>query len=209
MPLHTSTKPDWQDIPADKRNFWQRYAAATRGVLAPANLLSVVGAVMVIYGLFLLLDHQTIILGVCLILLGRLADVADGFVADKTGTKSPFGEATDATIDKILLGLALIFFLVGQIIPTVVTLILLTHAAFNTLVGFAGYFRRLPVHPSRYGKYATAAEWLSISLFVLLNVISNDMLQIMAWLSLGVFILLAVPSSLSYLKLYTQSSHGK
>lgn len=212
--MHTSIKPDWQDIPAGKRNRWQRYAAATKGVVAPANFLSLLGAMLVVYGLFLLLDTQTILYGVVLILIGRLADIADGYVADKTSTKSPFGEATDAAIDKILLGLALIFFLIGQVIPAIVTFILLAHAILNTLVGFAGYFRRLSVHPSRYGKYATAAEWVSLSLFVLVNAAAagSNMYKYLngfAWLSLGVFIILAIPSSLSYIKQYIRAGDGK
>jgi phosphatidylglycerophosphate synthase len=213
MPLHTAAMPDWEKIPADKHNFWQRRAAASKGVFAPANFVSLIGAIAVIIGLFLLLEPTYFWWGILLIMLGRAADIADGYVADKTGTKSPFGEAMDATIDKILLGLALIFFVLGNILPVVVTAILLAHTVYNTLIGFVGYFRKLPVHPSRFGKYATFSEWLCIGLFLALSQISLNTTAYTlttgaAWLSLLIFGLFALPSSYSYGRDYLQKSRS-
>src|SRR4051794_15939162 len=100
LDLHHASEADWKRLPAAERNSWQRLAARTQGIVTPANLISLGGAAVVFYGLYLI-AHSQIVTGILTVLAGRAADIIDGYIAHRTGTKSPLGEAVDVTIDKI------------------------------------------------------------------------------------------------------------
>ena len=54
MNLHRAIRSDWSDVPTQERSFWQRLAARSHGVIAPANIISILGALLVVIGLFFL-----------------------------------------------------------------------------------------------------------------------------------------------------------
>ena len=59
MNLHrTSGTPDWATVKAADRNVFQKVAAATGGVASPANIITIIGLGMVIYGLVAILQQQ-------------------------------------------------------------------------------------------------------------------------------------------------------
>ena len=159
--LHRSaTKPEWESVQPKKRNTWQRLAFKTRGLLTPANCISIAGAMLVIYGLSLLKDGYIPASAITLIAIGRLADILDGYVADKTGTKSPLGEVIDASTDKILGVIALAIIWQHQLIPRVILVAIALHTIVNIIIGVIGRFKGAMIHPAQEGKFAVALSWV-------------------------------------------------
>lgn len=161
LQLHRSRqKPDWELIAATERNWWQRIAAATGGIVTPANWMTILGVILVGYGIFLL--PSQLFYGVAFIVIGRLFDLLDGIVADATGTKGPLGELIDATADKIVLfgtGIAIGTF--GLVSWFIIIPLFLQNIA-NIFIGYSAKKHHVVLHPSTIGKVATALQWLGI-----------------------------------------------
>jgi len=174
MNLHHADRPDWETVSPAEWNVWQRLAARTKGIAAPANLVSLIGATIVLYGLYLVSINR-VIWGIAAILTGRCADILDGMTAEATGTKSPLGEAIDATIDKIIAFGAMATLAVGGFIPWPVAIVLLLLAAYGSAEGI--YFKRSgkKVHPSRLGKLTTVATWSTIALYTLIHYYADSL----------------------------------
>jgi len=161
MDLHTpNDTPDWTLISSKDANAWQRLALATRGVITPANIVSVMGLLLVTWGADDLRGNAWVF-GLSLIAMGRLADLADGLVANYTKTKSRFGEAVDATCDKLAIGIIVIAALVAHVIPVWFLAVIL---AYNIYLTFFGLMkgRKYHLHASRYAKLAIFASWLAL-----------------------------------------------
>lgn len=172
--LHqTGERADWEKIPQQKHNPWQKLAAATHGIITPANVISLVGTILTIIGLFGITTDLNFA-NVALIIIGRLADIADGFVAHRTGTKSPLGEIIDATVDKILAFAAVIALALGELAPLIVIIIVLAYSAVNSAVSATAKFQNIALHPSREGKLAGAACWGVISSYPLYNLVKDE-----------------------------------
>jgi phosphatidylglycerophosphate synthase len=143
-------------------------------------------------------------LGVVFIGIGRFADVLDGIVAERTLTKSPLGEAVDATIDKILLAITVITIFILNLIPTVVLVLITLHGIYNILLYVVAHFKKSQLHPSLIGKLTASAEWISIGLFVIahyLHKTSNahaNYFSVTALILFGLFLGLAITSSYKY-----------
>jgi phosphatidylglycerophosphate synthase len=163
---HHSGKPDWEMIAPAERTPWQRLAANTRGFVTPANVVSLVGLGLVLLGLAVLVKHRYIA-GLWLIVIGRLCDIIDGAIADRSGTKSPLGEVVDAGFDKLGALGVLIVFGVEHIVPWWAIIGIGIQNAANAIIGFVGHHRKLSVHPVRAGKISTACEWLAFFCFIL------------------------------------------
>ena len=161
MNLHRAKKADWQKVSPEQYNSFQKLAAATNGFLTPANVITVIGLSIVIYGLVIILQGY-FLGGLLLLAAGRLLDVVDGVVAEFTKTKSPIGEIFDAAADKagtILTILVLFFAGVGEwwliaalIIPQIVILI----------VVYLKQRQNIRVHPTRQGKLSMALAWVGV-----------------------------------------------
>lgn len=157
---------DWFEIPHEQQNYWQRHAKRSNGWLTPGNAVSLCGFILVLGGLASLLYEQSW-LGFALVVLGRCADLLDGAVADKTGTKSPLGEAVDATFDKFELLFALIVFFVAGVIPLGAILAVAGVNLAIAVTSVRARFLKIQLQPSRTGKVATAIQWFAISLYLL------------------------------------------
>lgn len=162
MNLHRSDKiPDWEKIPEHERNVFQRTAARTNGVLTPGNVISVVGFLVTLDGLKDMHDGQyargTVKIGV-----GRLCDLADGFAADKTGTKSSLGEAVDAFIDKVVMGVGLLVLRKAGIVSKETAKAFAIQNSVNALATGIAKMRGVDLHPSEAGKKTTWAQWMTL-----------------------------------------------
>lgn len=163
MNLHrTSGKPDWEEVAPTSRTIFQKVAAATHGVVAPANIVTIIGLVLVCIGLVALLN-QSYWTGLGLLVIGRLLDVVDGIVAEATQTKSPLGEIFDAASDKIGTLLTIVVLFVAAISYWWVIIALLVPQVIIPLVIFYKKQKGISVHPTRIGKLSMAAAWAGIA----------------------------------------------
>lgn len=162
MNLHrTSGTPDWENVTPSARNAFQKVAAATNGILSPANAISVIGLGLVIYGLAEVINQQ-FWLGLGLLAVGRLLDIVDGAVAEATQTKSPLGELFDAAADKIGTLLTVIALFAANVTYWWVIFALLIPQVIIPIVIFYKKQKGISVHPTRQGKLSMAAAWVGI-----------------------------------------------
>lgn len=184
MNLHrTSGQPDWHSIKPSERNLFQKVAAATRGIVTPANIISAIGLGLVIYGLIIVMNQQ-FWLGLALLAVGRLLDIVDGAVAEVTQTKSPLGELVDASIDKIGTLLTIVALFMANVADWwVVTALLLPQLL---ILGVIFYKRQkgISVHPTRPGKLSMLLVWVTIVGLLLVKAIGY-----IATLTLGVYVI--------------------
>ncbi len=159
MDLHrTGKRPDWLKRPRRDYSWFQRIARQTNGIVTPGNVITVIGFVVTLYGLWLLTKAQFGAAAITL-LLGRLCDVADGWVAHHTGTKSPTGELLDAGCDKIVTILGLIALGMATIAPWwVLAMVAIPQIATSVVSGLALHGKHR-LHPSPAGKVSMVAAW--------------------------------------------------
>jgi phosphatidylglycerophosphate synthase len=187
MNLHrTSGTPDWATVKAADRNVFQNMAAATGGVASPANIITIIGLGMVIYGLVAILQQQ-FWAGLALLVSGRLLDVVDGLVAEATHTKSPLGELFDAAADKIGTLLTIVVLLFADITHWWVIMALIAPQILITLVILYKKSKGIGVHPTRQGKLSMAAAWAGI-----VGVLFAEALHDPLALTLAVYAIVAV-----------------
>lgn len=182
MKMHRVGKvADWETVSPDAHNIWQRYAHRTNGWVTPGNIVSVLGLFLVLVGLGYILAGKNIF-GFVLVGLGRCADILDGMLADRTGTKSPLGEAIDATSDKItLLAALLVFFAVHMIPPVVIFAVGCVNLAI-ALLSIRARMQHIHLHPSRMGKLATVVQWFGMVLYILAAIIAVHAVSIVAYI---------------------------
>lgn len=199
-----SQKADWELTAEQDRNVWQRLAFSTKGVVTPANVTSVIGAILVGLGLwYFYIGYSG--WGIICVGFGRLADILDGAVAQITGTKSSVGEAIDASIDKVTIIAALIIFGVADIVPLAAIAFVALRNGANISLSLAAKIRKKILHPSRPGKLAAASEWGSLLFFILATVTGNQdwpilstTMVVAALFMLGVTTILGVIAIRSY-----------
>ena len=184
MKLHrANTKPDWELVAPASRNPWQRLAASTNGVVTPGNVLSVIGVGLVGVGLTYVHGGQ-LWRGLWFLAVGRLCDLADGIAAERTGTKSPLGEAVDASLDKLAAFAALVVFALAGVMPWGFALLIgLQNGATAVLSAIAKSTKRV-IHPVSAGKIGGAIEWGALLCFVLGKAVHGtpaDMLTVAAY----------------------------
>ena len=166
MNLHrTLGVPDWHDTPVAQRSILQKVAASTKGFVTLGNLISLIGIGLVFLGCILIIAEQYW-LGGALIVIGRLLDLADGYVADKTKTKGPVGEVVDASFDKFGTIAALITLFVADIVAWPLLIALLVPQLIISLISFYRKAHQQTIHPSLVGKLSMAAVWTAIAAFL-------------------------------------------
>ncbi len=205
--MHTAgKKADWQFIKPEKWNYWQKVAARTNGIVTPANILSLLGAAMVIIG-FLKFGDGVTLSGLLFIVIGRLADVFDGYIAHHTGTKSPLGEIIDTTLDKTTVFFGLIVIIAFNLLPALFVAAIIAQSLLNAIASLIGRSRKLVIHPSQYGKLATFLAWFTIVSYLSHGTLSGDGAThlvkggvfALSYISFIFFVLLAVHSTASYI----------
>jgi phosphatidylglycerophosphate synthase len=173
MGMHELHKrAEWFGIPDAKRTAVQRLAARTQGVVTPANGISLLGAVITIMGLTLFYQ-QHYLLGIVFVGIGRICDVLDGHVARSTHTTSPVGEGVDAALDKLVVLLATVLLVMAHVLPLVLAAILILIQLIIAALSLAVRHDGTGIHPTRTGKYAMFALWLSIGLFMIAHVLDT------------------------------------
>ena len=163
---HANIVPDWVAISENQRNKWQKLAAKTAGIITPGNLISTVGLCAVLFGLWLVVIGN-LWQGTVLVSLGRLADIFDGIVADRTDTKSPLGEAVDASFDKVSSLAALAIFATHGVLPVWLAAVVALQNIANILTSLVARWYHIILHPSKAGKLATACFWMAAISFVI------------------------------------------
>lgn len=199
MDLHRAGKhSQWAQVSEAKRNWWQKQAQRTNGLLTPGNVVSLIGALLVASSLVYFLRGSWG-WGLVLLLVGRLADVADGIVAARTGTKSPLGEAVDAILDKFALLASLIVFLATGIVPLLAILLIALFNAANAAFSLLARVRKRRLHPSHIGKITAVFQWFAILLYVSSTVLESGgmksaaaIVTFIAIVSLGISLILGI-----------------
>jgi phosphatidylglycerophosphate synthase len=185
MKLHrTHKQAEWLLIPASKRNNWQKLSFATRGIITPGNIVTFIGLILVLLGLFAIVESDYL-QGALLLLVGRLADIADGWAADKTGTKSPIGEAADAVADKVVTGLTVVVFLTQAITAWWILVALVVPQVASATISFIARQHSKTLHPSRIGKLSMFFTWVSLLGLLLLKAIDGEamsFIQVLAYM---------------------------
>lgn len=171
MNLHrANSAPEWETVPPEERNIFQKIAAKTNGWVRPADAVSIIGLGLVLDGLYDISQNQKLS-GVIKIGFGRGMDVADGIVADKTGTKSSAGETVDATIDKIEMAAALVTFWSAEIAPVAPLAVVTAQNLANVGATGIAKFRNKEPHPSKSGKLNTFFQWIGLGSFAVASIV--------------------------------------
>lgn len=164
--MHRSKTADWENTKGEDRNIWQKLAFRSYGTLTPANFVSLIGAVLAVYGLILIMNSE-IVSGLLLVAIGRVADLLDGLIAEYTKTKSPLGEMIDAVADKLVIAFAIIVFAALELVPWPIIALIALQNIFTGLAVIIGRLRNVKIHPSKYGKYSTALAWVTLIFYPL------------------------------------------
>ncbi len=179
MRLHRAGKvADWQRTKRGRYNTWQKIAAETSGWLTPANMLSIGGLLFVAYGGYLII-HADYDAGLLAVIIGRLADLVDGYVADKTETKSPLGEIIDVTCDKLAIVIVLPILALENLVPLYIIAAIVAQNIAVVSVSLLARNRAIKLHPGQESKLAVAASWLAVITFAFHGSLSNTQWQ--AW----------------------------
>ena len=165
------------------------------------NFITLAGFVLVVIGFIDILNDR-LLSGVVLITIGRVADLADGYLADLTHTKSPIGEAFDAGIDKLELAIAIPVLLATPYASRLLIVFLLIHLVTNVTLFFWAKRLGQRIHPTRAGKLSTATAWIAAGLFVLSQASTTSWLHTaihsMAIICAIVFVSLGIVSGRQY-----------
>ncbi len=173
MDLHHSSKiPDWEQITAEQHNAWQKVANSSNGIVTPGNLVTIAGAGLVLSGMNDIKRNRKFS-AFSKIMVGRIADMADGYVANKTGTKSSKGEALDAAVDSVELALAIPMLVKRQYLPMRTGLIYGIHKSINAYATAKAKNNGYELHSSWSGKRAEAFRWGTIALYSLTKLSEN------------------------------------
>lgn len=206
MDLHQSSdQPDWEAVAVKDRNHWQKRAATTKGIVTPANAATIIGFGLVLYGLLHIGWHHYW-LGLSLIAVGRLFDILDGWLAQKTGTKSRLGESLDAVADKLGILAILIVFLTSHLIHIWLLIVIILPHIIMSLLALVSKLRNRPIHPTRTGKLGMALTWLCLVGFIILRAtntysgIATDILYALAIIGAGMALTAAATTKRSLLK---------
>jgi phosphatidylglycerophosphate synthase len=165
--LHRSgKKADWATRSRRRWSVWQKIASGSGGVLTPGNLITLVGFGLVVLGLVMVIKEHYLV-AFLMIVAGRSCDLLDGWLAERTHTKSPLGEVLDSTFDKLGTGLGLVVLTVVGIVPLIATLAILVPQLIIGGLSLVQLLRGSRLHPTRLGKISMALAWFGLGFFVL------------------------------------------
>ncbi len=201
MNLHrTSGKPDWETIKPTKRNGFQKVAAATNGYLTIPNIITIIGLGIVLYGLWAILE-QNYWLGLVLLTIGRLLDIADGNIAELTHTKSPLGEIFDAAADKVGTFLTIFTLFIASVTDWWVIAALMLPQIIIPFVIVHKKRHGISVHPTRSGKLSMGAAWVGIVGLLLIKALGEPFPLV-----LGIYSIIGLSILLGFYAVWQYSS---
>lgn len=185
-------------------NGWQKLAVWSKGLLTPGNLASLAGGISALYGLWIIVDGQTVE-GLAFLAAGRIADVADGLIAESTKTKSPIGETVDASIDKVVVGATLLVLGAISLVPWIIIVIAALQNIANVIISVVAKLRDKVIHPSRIGKVSAAFIWTTMILYPLGDFLkqeghsaSGGLIVVLAIVSFFIYVVMGLQASLGY-----------
>jgi phosphatidylglycerophosphate synthase len=195
-------KSDWDKTSHERWNIWQRLAGSTGGTFTIGNIFTFVGLGLVILGLIMIMSEMYGWGFVC-IAAGRLCDLADGWLANYTKTKSPLGESLDSGADKVGTASTLIVLGLLGIVPWLIVLGIFVTQLALACFALLRWLQGKRLHPSRLGKYSMATAWFGLGAFVLSMVASGttyDWLQAVAYILCGASGLMALVALVRYIR---------
>lgn len=154
---------------------------AAKDIFSLANLISIIGLSMTIWGAF----NISHISGILVFGAGRLLDLVDGVVARRTHT-SRLGAVIDATCDKLGLLFLLPIMWTLNLAPYWLLLYIFAQNLVNVVAGLIAEQKKLKATSSRDGKIAMFLQNICLGLFALANAIDINTVH---YLALGVGIL--------------------
>jgi cardiolipin synthase len=163
-------------------------------------MVSTAGLLLVLLGAGLLARHH--LGGLWWVATGRLCDIADGIVANRTRTKSPLGGAVDAVFDKI--GALAVLLAVGEahIVPWLVVILIALPNAATSILAFYAWHQKKPLEPGRAGKISTVLYWVSLGCFMIAAAYSRAWLW-PAYIILAPAIFLGFAATITYIRTLT------
>lgn len=135
-----------------------------QSILTPPNAISVLGFVLTLIGCTQLNSWQ----GLGFVVIGRLLDLADGWLARRYHQTSRFGALLDASLDKLSLLVIMIAMLYYGMVPLFIVIAIIIQNVTNAAATWLAA-RRHPgrtLAPSRAGKYAMAFQGLALAAFI-------------------------------------------
>jgi cardiolipin synthase (CMP-forming) len=177
MNLHrTNGQPEWVSVEPSGYNLWQRVAAATHGYVTPGNMTTLCGLVLVMIGLVHIVAEEYWLGGV-LVVIGRLLDLVDGWLADITHTKSPLGEIADAGADKIETFAAIAVLFAAALAPWWLLVALILPHVGIAIIAYIARTKNVQLHPSRLGKISMALLWVALFGFIIVKGVDSGALS--------------------------------
>lgn len=197
MNLHTPRrKPDWEQKDASKINRWQRLAVASNGIITPGNLISISGVILVAIGAIRLYNGNWV-LGLGLVVIGRVADLVDGYVAETTRTKSRLGEIVDTSCDKVGVFVLAITAVSAHLVPLLTLALIVAYNIYMAAFGIV-WGRRYYLHTNRFGKNTMFVSWLAIITAIIHAELPNNLTLTLSLLFAAIFVAVALVATYSY-----------
>jgi phosphatidylglycerophosphate synthase len=144
-------------------------------ILTPANVVSVAGLALVLFGSF----NITKGMGVIALFFGRCFDLLDGPIARRTHT-SRFGAAVDALSDKLAMTALLIASVHFHVAPTWIIIYIAVQNIANLILSVRTELRGGHPEAAREGKYAVFLQNIALGTYATAGVIDVDLLRPLA-----------------------------
>ena len=156
-------------------------------LFTPANLISLMRAMMVFPAIFAIMMHLNI-LAASIFVTAFISDLADGLLARKMNDVSEWGKVIDPLADKIFVGLVVLAMAYYQYIPWWFVIAILARDIVIVLAGIWATRKFKVVLPSNYpGKAAVLV--IALTLFLIMTGVSG---QTITWMQYGSLVLMGV-----------------
>ena len=142
-------------------------------------------------------------------LLAGLSDLADGLVARRWHQKSPLGAYLDPLADKLLMSASFVTLSIAHIIPSWLTVVVLSRDVILALGVIIFRLADLPLNisPTRMGKWTTTLQILTILLVLVGKIwpLPRLLFLLLFWLTGGLTVISGVHYVVRGLRLMSQS----
>lgn len=142
-------------------------------------------------------------------LLAGLSDLADGLVARRWHQKSPLGAYLDPLADKLLMSASFVTLSIARIIPSWLTVVVLSRDVILALGVIIFRLADLPLNisPTRMGKWTTTFQILTILLVLVGKIwpLPRLLFLLLFWLTGGLTVISGVHYVVRGLRLMSQS----